>query len=51
MPGATLTLDTLRPSYLSRYYTKKLALACSLVAISTFNYGMLAILAAEILTE
>lgn len=35
----TIDKDTFKPSHFTRYFTKNLALACGLVAISTFNYA------------
>ena len=37
--AATITFETFRPRNFVQYFTKNLALACGLVAISTFNYG------------
>ena len=34
-----ITTGTFNPRYFTRYFTKNLALACGLVAISTFNYA------------
>ncbi len=31
--------NTFNPRYFSKYFTRQLALACGLVAISTFNYA------------
>ena len=41
-PGAmapTIDRSTFDPRYFTKYFTKNLALACGLVAISTFNYA------------
>ena len=35
----TIDKNTFKPKYFARYFTKNLALACGLVAISTFNYA------------
>jgi hypothetical protein len=31
--------DTFNPKYFTKYFTKQLAIACGVVAISTFNYA------------
>ena len=34
-----IDMNTFNPRYFTQYFTKQLALACGLVAISTFNYA------------
>ena len=36
---ATIDRNTFKPSYFAQFFTRELALACGLVAISTFNYA------------
>ena len=35
----TIDRETFKPRYFTKYFTKNLALACGLIAISTFNYA------------
>jgi MFS transporter, SP family, sugar:H+ symporter len=37
--SARINKNTFNPRYFTQYFTKNLALACGLVAISTFNYA------------
>lgn len=40
MPSTTrIDRSTFDPRYFTKYFTKNLALACGLIAISTFNYA------------
>ena len=36
---ARIDRDTFNPKHFTKYFTKRLALACGVVAISTFNYA------------
>ena len=53
MPSSATRIDrsTFDPRYFTKYFTKNLALACGLIAISTFNYAFDQVRFAEALIQ